>query len=195
MPILVLVTTMIPEERLPLVLTRPESHMDIVINISVKKTMFLTSTVCPVMLLMSLVGSFTTHHYSDVILSAMASQIASVSIVYSTVCSGADQREHQSFASLAFVMGIYRWPVDSPHNGPVIQKMFPFDDVIIWPHSNLINNISLLTANWITASVEFISIKNATSKYIKLSKFVKKVWIPAYHNILIFVMFVQYFNE
>ena len=45
--------------------------------------------------------------------------------------SGADQRKYQGSASLAFVMGIHRWPVDSPHKGPVTWKMFPFDDVII----------------------------------------------------------------
>ena len=33
--------------------------------------------------------------------------------------------------ALAFVMGIHRWPVNSPHKGPVTRKMFPFDDVII----------------------------------------------------------------
>ena len=36
-----------------------------------------------------------------------------------------------SSASLAFVRGIHRWPVDSPHKGPVTRKMLPFDDVII----------------------------------------------------------------
>ena len=45
--------------------------------------------------------------------------------------SGADQRKHQSSASLAFARGIHRWPVNSPHKGPVPRKMFPFDDVII----------------------------------------------------------------
>ena len=44
-------------------------------------------------------------HYGDIIMSAMVSQITSVSIVCSTVCSGADQRKHQSSASLAFVRG------------------------------------------------------------------------------------------
>ena len=44
---------------------------------------------------------------------------------------GADQRKHQSTASLAFVKGIHRWPVNSPHKGPVTWKMFPFDDVIM----------------------------------------------------------------
>ena len=70
-------------------------------------------------------------HYSDVIMGEMASQITSLMIVYSTIYSGTDQRKHQSSASLAFVRGIQRWPVNSPHKGPVMQKMFPFDDVII----------------------------------------------------------------
>ena len=61
---------------------------------------------------------------------AMASQIISLTIVYSTVYSGADQRK-KSPASLAFARGIYRWPVNSPHKEPVRRKMFPFDDVII----------------------------------------------------------------
>ena len=70
-------------------------------------------------------------HYSDFTMSAMASQITGVSIIYSTVCSCADQRKHQSSASLAFVGGIHRWPVNSPHTGPVARKMFPFDDIIM----------------------------------------------------------------
>ena len=61
----------------------------------------------------------------------MASQITSPTRVYSTVYSGADQRKHQSSASLAFVRGIHRGPMNSPHKGPVTRKMFPFDDVIM----------------------------------------------------------------
>ena len=68
-------------------------------------------------------------HYCDVIMNAMSPQITSLSIVYSTVYSDADQRKHQSSASLAFVRGIHRGPVNSPHKGPVIRKIFPFDDV------------------------------------------------------------------
>ena len=59
----------------------------------------------------------------------IASQITSLTIVYSTVYSDADQRKHQSSASLAFVQEIHRWPVNSPHKWPVTRKMFPFDDV------------------------------------------------------------------
>ena len=70
-------------------------------------------------------------HYSDIIMSMMASQITGISIVYSTICSGTDQRKHQSLASLAFVRGIHWWPVNSLHKGPVTQKMFSFDDVIM----------------------------------------------------------------
>ena len=64
-------------------------------------------------------------------MNAMASLIIGVSIVYSTVCSGADQRKHQSSASLAFVRGIHRWQVKSPHIGPVTRKMFPYGEVIM----------------------------------------------------------------
>ena len=54
----------------------------------------------------------------------MAYQITSLIIVYLTIYSGADQRKHQSSASLAFVRGIHRWPVNSPHNWPVTRKCF-----------------------------------------------------------------------
>ena len=74
---------------------------------------------------------FAIYHYNDVIMSAMASQITSLTIIYSTVYSGTDERKHQSSVSLAFVRGIHRWPVNSPHKGPVTRKMFPFDDVIM----------------------------------------------------------------
>ena len=66
-------------------------------------------------------------------MSSMASQTTSLTIVYSTVYSSADQRKHQSSASLVFVW----WPVNSPHKGPVMRKMFPFDDVIM----NLMHSI------------------------------------------------------
>ena len=62
---------------------------------------------------------------------AMAFQITSLTIVYSTVYSGADQRKYQSSASLAFVRGIHRWPVNSPHKWPVARNMLPFDDAIM----------------------------------------------------------------
>ena len=68
-------------------------------------------------------------HYNDVITGPMSSQITSLTIIYSTVYSGVGQRKQQRSASLAFVLGIHWWPMNSPHKGPVTQKMFPFDDV------------------------------------------------------------------
>ena len=62
---------------------------------------------------------------------AITSQTTSITIVYSLVYSGADARKHESSASLAFVRGIHRGPVNSPHKRPVTRKMFPFDDVIM----------------------------------------------------------------
>ena len=70
-------------------------------------------------------------HHSDVIMGATASQITSLTSVFSAVYSDANQRKHQSSASLAFVRGIHRGPVNSPHKWPVTRKMFPFDDVIM----------------------------------------------------------------
>ena len=71
------------------------------------------------------------YHHNDVIMSEMASQITSLTSVYSTVYSGTDQRKHQSSVSLAFVRGIYRGPANSPYKWPVTWKVFPFDDVIM----------------------------------------------------------------
>ena len=76
-------------------------------------------------------GLWWGFHYNDVIMGANASQITSLTIVYSTVYSGAVQRKHQSSVSLAFVRGIHRGPVNSPHKWPVTRKMCPFDDVIM----------------------------------------------------------------
>ena len=82
-----------------------------------------------------LVINYCKLHYDDVIMSAIASQITSLTIVYSTVYPGADQNKHQSSVSLAFEWGIHRGPVNSPHKWPVTRKMFPFDDVIMYGKS------------------------------------------------------------
>ena len=84
---------------------------------------------------------YNSLRYCDVIMGVLASQITSLTIVYSTVYSDADQRKHQSSASLAFVWGIHRGPVNSPHKWPVTRKMFPFDDVIMYvmQHNELLS--------------------------------------------------------
>ena len=75
----------------------------------------------------SIVQNFCKH-YGDFLMGTVASQITSLTIVYSTIYSGAGQRKHQSSASLAFVRGIHRRPVNSLHKWPATRKMFPFHD-------------------------------------------------------------------
>ena len=72
--------------------------------------------------------AYNTHPSCRVTLQCMGTmtfQITRLTILYSTVYSGADQRKHQGSASLAFVRGIHRWqPVNSPHKWPVMRKCF-----------------------------------------------------------------------
>ena len=105
-------------------------------------------------------------HYSDVIMSVMASQITGVSIVYSTVVSDADQRKHQSSASLAFVRGIHWWPVNSPHKRPVTRKMFSFDDV----HDEILNRSGM----WVMKPISAVS---SFSQFIRIIKTPVTYWI------------------
>ena len=74
------------------------------------------------------------HHYNDVIMCAMASQITNLTIIYATVYSRRGSKKTSKLRPLAFVRGIHRWPVNSPHKGPVMRKLFPYDDVIMYPH-------------------------------------------------------------
>ena len=73
-------------------------------------------------------GVSTHVHYNDVIISAMASQITSVTFVYSRRRS---KKTSKLPASLAFVRGLHRWAVNSPHKESVTRKIFPFDDVFM----------------------------------------------------------------
>ena len=88
-------------------------------------------------------------HYNDVIMGTMASQITSLTSVYSAVYSGADQRKHQSSASLAPVRGIHRLPVNSLHKLPVTQKIHLFDDIIMasWIRKVWLNRHQLKAMN------------------------------------------------
>ena len=81
------------------------------------------------LLLMMMMMMMVTTHYNDVIMSTMASQMTSLTIVCSTVYSGVDERKHQSSASLAFVRGIHREPVNSPHKNGQLQHA---ENVSIW---------------------------------------------------------------
>ena len=103
-------------------------------------------------------------HYSDVIMGMMESQITSLTIVYSTLYSGTDQRKHQSSTSLAFVRGIHRWQLNSPQKWPVTRKIFPFDDVIMmWDNTATIRKKK--TQTWMIQST-LLKIFKVTQSYI-----------------------------
>ena len=104
------------------------------------------------------------YHYGDIIMGAIASQITNLSIVYSTVYADANQRKHQSFAPLAFVRGIHRGPVNSPHKWPVTRKMFPFDDVIIFTTvatGQVYRFTTLVSVQWNHISVPLIGVHSS----------------------------------
>ena len=97
-------------------------------------------------------------YYDDVIMSTIASQITSLTIVCSIVYSDTNQRNHQSSASLAFVWGIHRGPVNSPHKWPVTRKMFPFADVIMLYYASIYewdNSFQPLREKWNHNSSDF----------------------------------------
>ena len=95
-------------------------------------------------------------------MSSLASQITSLTIVYSIVLSDADQRKHQSSASLAFVRWIHRGPVNSTHKWPVTRKMFPFDDVIMVDSFNSQNPINIrLSAQHVINAICDETMKNS----------------------------------
>ena len=132
----------------------------------------------------NLIRASRLHHYNDAIMSAVASQIASLMIVYSTVYSDADQRKHQSSASLAFVMGVHRWPVNFPHKWPVTQKMVPFYDVINICESQKIDSVILVGTN------------KSTTKYMIYTIFTRAlciVLLQFYHQLLVIHIMLSMF--
>ena len=117
------------------------------------------------------VSTFTNKHitvehrsyYSDVIMGTMASQITSITIVYSTVYPGADQRKNQSSSSLALVRGIHMGPMNSPHKWPVTRKMFPFDYIIMSCGCFAkLNYCRFLSANHYYIAFDYFSISRLT---------------------------------
>ena len=128
----------------------------------------------------------------------IASQITSLTVVYSTVYSDADQRKHQSSASLAFVWGIHRGLVNSLHKWPVTRKMFPFDDVIMssitlqtlqslswiavpkcWPRS-MANKCELMFSSFVICiSVTSIMKHTLSRTTISLEQLLISIWL---HN-------------
>ena len=104
-------------------------------------------------------------HYSDVIMSAMTSQITGVSSVCSTICSSAYQRKHRISASLAFVRG--NSPVTDGFPSLVTPKIFPFDDVIMGSHRWTIMSNCGVVAYYILV-------------YVELKARIRKYWVNSF---------------
>ena len=119
-----------------ILLRRSRKTRQLVVYAHLSPVCHLRAFFCHKIIACELPGQFATlsPHYGDVTMGAIGPQITSLTVVYSTVYSDVDQRKHQSSASLAFVRGIHRGPVNSPHKWPVTRKMFPFDDVIMSKH-------------------------------------------------------------
>ena len=100
-------------------------------------------------------------HYDDIIMGAIASQITSLTIVYSTVYSGADQRKHQSSASLAFVRGIHRvrWIPRVPGEFPAQMASNTENVPIWWRHHENMNseNTPHTLPSWASYKATFLS--------------------------------------
>ena len=123
------------------------------------------------------------NHYNDVIMGAVASQFTSLTIVLSVVYLDTDERKHQSSAPLAFVRGIHRRPVKSPHKWPVTRKMFPFDDVImILPGEQWVSFIGSKQINVLPCPLQGVSFMYGTLRYgtskFKISDVIIKWYDP-----------------
>ena len=94
-------------------------------------------------------------YYDDVIMSTIASQITSLTIVYLTIYSGADQSKHQSSASLAFVWGIHRGPVNLASNA---------ENVSIWWRHHVSCNDPLYEVSRKDHNVNYRLLRNDTSR-------------------------------
>ena len=125
-------------------------------------------------------------------MSTMASQITSVSIVYSNVCSGPDQRKHRSSASLAFVRRIHRWPVNSPHKGPVTRKLLPFAYIVMSFQSRVMKCVDYWKKNhftkmiWRSLVYGFVKSFWILIKWSYIKKYTLRTLQPRLVNLLLF---------
>ena len=88
---------------------------------------------------------------------------------------GADERKHQSSTSLAFVRGIHRSPGNFPYKGPVTQKMFPFDDVIMLMSGETCNK-----EYFMVFSVLFD--RNIIDRLVEMLSITTNIYKTSYHN-------------
>ena len=118
----------------------------------------------------SIVDQSDSLHYNDAIMSSIASRITSFTIVDSSVYSVTAQRKHQSSASLAFVRGIHRWPVNSPQKRASNAENVPFDDVIMASPA-----LVCLVLMWIALWIQQL-LRGNNKTYIQFLRFFYRRW-------------------
>ena len=94
------------------------------------------------------------YHYTDVTMNAMASQITGLSIVYSNICPGADQRKHQTSTPLTFVRGIHRFPAQRASNAENVSIWWRHHDICVCKLSHICCRQCWLIVNWIVENFD-----------------------------------------
>ena len=123
-------------------------------------------------------------HYSDVLMGVMASQITGVLIICPTVCSGADEKASKLRVT-GRCEGINRWPVDSPHKGPVSRKMFPFDDIIMHEHFSLLAGYVIFCTFYRTLTLCQPRVTSFTERYFHFLFMTDTKLFCIYYTVLI----------
>ena len=140
-------------------------------------------------------------------MSAMASEITSLTIVYSTTYSRRRSKKTSKLRVTGLVRRIHWWLVNSPHKGPVTRKMFPIDDVIMLmipnkilsavglKHLSNLNvfNFVLMCKEKLSPSITLTSIGNHKEKQNKASVGVK--WTNFNVNINMSELIVDVFKD
>ena len=95
----------------------------------------------------------TQIHYDDIIMGMKASQITSLTIIYSVIYSGADQRKHQSSASLALCVG------NSPVTGEFPTQMASnTENVSIWWRHHAMSSFGMTTPHWVKGKIVHVNL-------------------------------------
>ena len=116
-------------------------------------------------------------HYSDIIMSTVASQITTLSIVCSTICSRAHQRNHQSSTSLALVRG-HRWiPSQRASNTESVSIWWCHHEYNLIKTPRIVSNISC-TCKWDGVHLKSVSV----NEWMKIKR-LKQIWSMILQNI------------
>ena len=122
-------------------------------------------------------------HYSDVIMSPMASQITGPTVVYSTFMFSCRWKKISKLCVTGLCGRIHRWPVNSPLKGPVTRKMFHlmtsswnFIDTLF-----LLTNVSLISGSFVVGNIYLTYRILYFAMTINLC-FLTIIWTSHYHH-------------